>query len=186
MTSSAVAPVDDSSAGRSDAPGRAAAALREHAGLLARVCMALLGDRDAVEGALERVAREAGAAPPAAAGGAGSDDAVRTKTWLLGLARAACAAQISKHPVRTREPEGPSAATGEQPPATARLGSAEQAHVARASLAKLVPTEREAVVLALVGGLDVEHVALACGLELATARARLARGLSKLLGEGTT
>jgi DNA-directed RNA polymerase specialized sigma24 family protein len=45
----------------------------------------------------------------------------------------------------------------------------------------LKPTEREAVVLALVGGLDASEVALACNVDLGTAKTRIARGLEQLL-----
>jgi DNA-directed RNA polymerase specialized sigma24 family protein len=55
--------------------------------------------------------------------------------------------------------------------------------LARASLGKLKPTEREAVVLYLVGGLDAAQVAEACGVDLATARLRIARGVSQLVQE---
>jgi DNA-directed RNA polymerase specialized sigma24 family protein len=142
------------------------AALREHTLLLGRVCMALVGDREAAERALERVAREAGskALPPG-----------DLKIWLLGLARVACATQLSKIPVR--------ASSGDAAPNTARLGAAEDAAVARERLAKLKPTEREAVVLTLVGGLDVAGVASACGVDVATARERVAQGLSRLSSE---
>ena len=58
--------------------------------------------------------------------------------------------------------------------------------LARAALGKLKPTEREAVVLHLVGGLDAAQVAEACGVDLATARARIARGVSQLVQEEKT
>jgi DNA-directed RNA polymerase specialized sigma24 family protein len=144
---------------------RGSAAMREHGGLVARVCMALLGDAAAAELALERIAREAGVAK--------FDDGKDARTTLLGIARGACAVQLSKLPIRT-------AGWGE---AEARPGAAREPGLARASLGKLKPTEREAVVLHLVGGLDAAHVAEACGVDLATARARLARGISQLVQE---
>lgn len=48
-------------------------------------------------------------------------------------------------------------------------------------LGRLKPTEREAVVLHMVGGLDAAQVAQACGIDLTTARTRLARGVSQLV-----
>jgi DNA-directed RNA polymerase specialized sigma24 family protein len=145
-------------------------ALRENAALLGRVCMALVGDREVAERALERVAREAGSKP--------IPDGADAKVWLLGLARVACATQLSKIPVRA-----PS--SGDASPNTARLGAAEDAAIARDKLAKLKPTEREAIVLTLVGGLDAAQVAAACGVDVATARARIARGMSQLVEEGS-
>jgi DNA-directed RNA polymerase specialized sigma24 family protein len=128
---------------------------------LGRVCMALLGDRDAAEKALERVAREAGGKPEE-----------RTLVTLLGLARIACATQLSKLPLKKDEA-----------PTTERIGAVEDAANARATLGSLKPTEREAIVLHLVGGLDVADVAKACNVDEQTARQRIARGMSQLVEE---
>src|SRR5688500_14009473 len=124
---------------------RGASLLAEHGAAIARVCMALLGDAREVERVLEAVARDAGAAKT-------PEDATRARAWLFGLARAQCANQLSKVPLRAM-----THATG---PVTERLG-AKAATPARDALAKLKPTEREAVVLHTVGGLDVEQVAIA-------------------------
>jgi DNA-directed RNA polymerase specialized sigma24 family protein len=122
--------------------------------------MALLGDREAAERALERVAREAGAMTEAI-----------TKATLMKLARVACATQLSKLPVRKDEVS----------PNTQRLSNIEEAAEGRDALAKLKPTEREAVVLHLVGGLDAADVASACGIDLEKARQRIASGVSQLV-----
>jgi len=53
----------------------------------------------------------------------------------------------------------------------------------RAMLAELKPTEREAVVLHTIGGLSLADVALACGVDEATARARISRGMVALAGK---
>ena len=71
-----------------------------------------------------------------------------------------------------------------RPPVTERLG-AKAATPARDALARLKPTEREAVVLHAVGGLDVADVALACNVDVATARSRISQGMQKL-AEGET
>jgi RNA polymerase sigma-70 factor (ECF subfamily) len=130
--------------------------------------MALLGDSVAAERALESVAREAGAAS--------FPDGKAVLARLMGLARAACANQLSKLPARGA---GSDAAVG---PATARDQGREPA-IARAALGRLRPTEREAVVLHLVGGLDAAQVAEACGTDIATARGRIARGVAQLVEE---
>lgn len=154
-----------SDASRGDA-GRAG--LSAHLPLLGKVAMALVGDAGRVELALEKVAREAAqsAAP----------EGVETRVWLLGLVRSACATQLSQLPIRTRPLEGAS----DGAPRTERLGAG-LAAPARASLAALKPTEREAVVLALVAGLEAKDIAAACSIDLATARKRLGRGLELLL-----
>jgi RNA polymerase sigma-70 factor (ECF subfamily) len=142
---------------------RGSAVMREHGALVARLCMALLGDAAAAETALERVAREAGAHK--------FEDGKDARTTLIGIARAACANQLSKLPIRT------AAWGGAEPPKGAAAANA------RAALGKLKPTEREAVVLHLVGGLDAAQVAEACGTDLATARGRIARGIAQLVQE---
>ena len=161
--------------------------LEEHAAVMGRVAMALLGDAAHVERVLEHVAREVGAkgrapegaASPAASGSAPTKEqsSAAALVWLLGLVRAASATQLSKLPLRTR------LGGAEAAPVTERMGSKE-AVAARASLAALKPTEREAVVLSLVGGLDTAGVAAACNVDVATIEARIARGLEQLLLEG--
>lgn len=144
------------------------AALREHLPSMGKVAMALVGDGARVETILEEVAREAATtpAPPPT-----------TKAWLLGLVRAASARQLSKLPLRTR-------GGGDAAPSTQRLGAAA---TTRSALQELRPTEREAVVLAIIGRLDPPELALACNVDEATAKSRLARGLEQMLAaEGKT
>jgi len=149
--------------------GRSAAeALREHGPALGRVCMALLGDANDTSAALEHVAREAGAR--------NGPDGVSERAWLMGLARVACATRLSKLPLHTKSMiDAPSV----------ERGGGGGAGLARESLAKLRPTEREAVVLHLVGGLDTTDVAAACGVDVETAKTRIARGIGQL-SEKTT
>ncbi|MEA2748920.1 MAG: hypothetical protein QOI41_3063 [Myxococcales bacterium] len=148
--------------------------MREHGAVVARVCMALLGDAAATERALERVARDAATTT--------FENGKSALVRLLGLARVACANQLSNHArlgIRTTAAWGESA---EAKPATTRETAREPA-IARAAIGKLKPTEREAVVLHLVGGLDAAQIAEACGIELETARQRVARGVSQLVQE---
>jgi len=134
--------------------------------------MALLGDAADAERALERVAAEAGAAR--------LGDEADVLPRLMGMARVACANQLSKLPVRGAT--SPGIRPEERAAETARDRSAEPA-LARAALGKLKPTEREAVVLHIVGGLDAAQVGAACGIDLAAARARIARGVAQLVEE---
>lgn len=139
----------------------AAAALRQHAPILGRVSMALLGDAEAVTSALEAVARRAGHEPCPAG--------IDALAWLLRLTRTECSVLASQRPGRTRAPadleaDGPGRA--------------------RRRLAELRPTEREALVLHLVGGLDSDAVAYACGIDRVAAEERLARGLSQIQQNG--
>jgi DNA-directed RNA polymerase specialized sigma24 family protein len=130
--------------------------VREHGPSLARVCMALLGDAARAESVLELVVREAARAPAAG-----------DRAWLYGLARVACATELSKLPLRSSKPT----ASGQD----VTVGSA-----ARARLAELRPTEREAVVLYAIGGLKAEEVAVAVGVSVDVARARIASGMIEL------
>lgn len=156
--------MDERSRGDEASKTRASVMLRDNGAALARVCMALLGEAAAVERALEQIARDATSA--------GFDDAKSPLTCLMGLARSACANQLSRLPIRTTASLGI-----DEPPAA---GTTEPG-IARAALGRLKPTEREAVVLHLVGGLAAAQVAEACGTDLETARTRLARGIAQLV-----
>ena len=137
--------------------------LRALAPVLGRVCMALLGEKSAAERALERVAREAGEKGIPAGSSA--------RVFLLGLAHRACTTQLSRTPIR---PTGPTEKLGEGEPFAARM-----------ALARLKPTEREALVMHLVGGLAPSEVAAACGIDESVAKARIGNGLSLLAKESS-
>jgi RNA polymerase sigma-70 factor, ECF subfamily len=182
MTTGAALSAGDANTGK-DEP-RGSALLREHGAVIARVCMALLGDARAVERALERVAPEASTTT--------FEEGKDVLARLMGLARGACANQLSKLPVRTtsswkdRQDRGNEASKAEDAkPETQRMGGAARADgrsaIARAAIGKLKPTEREAVVLHLVGRLEAAQVAEACGIDIETARARIARGVAQLV-----
>lgn len=138
--------------------------LASHWPLLGRVAMALVGDPTRVEQVLEQVARDAVTGNP--------PQPSEARVWLLGLVRGAAATQLSRLPLRVRPRD--------DAPATERLGAAAAAP-ARAALASLKPTEREAVILALVANLEAKDIALACNTDPETARARLGRGLEQLM-----
>jgi DNA-directed RNA polymerase specialized sigma24 family protein len=150
--------------GRDEEKGTEAKALGTHGAIVAKLAMALLGDAREVERVLEHVARERAANKV--------PDGTREVAWLLGIARGACATQLSRVPLRR-----------EEAPATERLVT--EASTARTRLAQLRPTEREAVALHLVGGLDAKEVAAACGVDLETAKTRIARGIAQLMDGGS-
>ncbi len=178
---------EDTSGGRALASGtRAKALLEHHAAVLGRVAMALVGDAARAEAVLEEVAREAGARSAElerealdGRGRTSTDGDPRTRApalvWLLGLVRRASVIHLSRLPLR-KHVTGPR----EEAPTTERLGAVD-AIPARAALASLKPTEREALVLCLVGGLHAADVARACGVDVGTAETRIARGLYELV-----
>ena len=155
--------VDENEGQGKTSPASLTSLISEHGPAMARVCMALLGDAEGAEQALEQVARDAGTK-------GGPPRGVSARGWIFGLARAACAARVSRLPLRTS-----TQLTGPQLPEAASPSAA-----ARTTLAHLKPTEREAVVLHAVGGLDAADVAIACGVELAIARSRIGQGMTKL------
>lgn len=157
---------------RSEEP-RGVVAVREHGAVLARVCMALLGDARAAESALEHIAREAANTT--------FEEGRSPLARLMGLARGACANQLSKQPIRGTA--GWASATPDADAPETTRDQAREAVVARAALGRLKPTEREAVVLHLVGALDAGQIAEACGTDIETARARIARGVAQLVEE---
>lgn len=141
--------------------------------------MALLGDAAAVERALERVAREAATLA--------YEEGKSPLPRLLGLARVACATHLSRMPLRNPtgpfRPEEPADDKAPAPTTARDPASPQEPNVARAKLGRLKPTEREAVVLHIVGGLDLAGVAEACGIDESAAKTRLARGVAQLLEE---
>ncbi|AKV01907.1 hypothetical protein AKJ09_08570 [Labilithrix luteola] len=149
--------------GEADSPSeatlqRGAPAIRAHACTLARVAMAWLGSETEVSRVLEQVARELGAATWSAS----DDDLVVAMRFL----RAACATKLSSAPMLSHAP--------------ARRADGGPA-LARAALEALRPTERDAVVLRLVGGLRTDQIASVCSIDEGAARDRLTRGLARLL-----
>ena len=154
---------------RAGAATDVAGLIREHAAVMGRVAMALLGDASGVDRVLDDAAREAGTKR--------RPEGASARAWLLGLVRGASAVQLSNLPLRARS--GPAA---EPAPTIERLGAGD-AIPARAALAELKPTEREAVILCLVGGLDAAGVAVACNVDVDTAKTRIARGLQRLLDD---
>jgi len=140
-------------------------AMQRYGAVVARVCMALVGDGAAAEEILERIARTAASNEGAAAG------AEVGLPELLRLAVQACAVKLSQKP-RTAPHGRELLAENARPTGSPTL--------ARAQLARLKPTEREAVVLHVVGGLAPEDVARASGVDVATARGRIGRGLAQL------
>lgn len=127
------------------------AELEAHLPVIGRVCMALLGEKEAAERAVERVARDTGER--------GIPADVPPRVFLLGLAHRACTTQLSRLPMRRST----------------------QAYESKPSvLTKLKPTEREALVMHLVGGLDPAEIAQACGIDESAVRTRIGTGLSVL------
>lgn len=148
-----------------------AACARTHHVILGRLAMALLGSQaDADEAVQETLLRaHRGMATYRAEGS--------VKAWLCGIARHVCAHMLETRRKGRELLEVVPAETGE---ARDVFASRRQARVLRDALAKLKPSEREALVLRFVADLSHREIATACGLDEAAARKRISRALERL------
>lgn len=163
--------------GDKDRAGAAELLVQLHARAVGRVCMALLGSQSEAEDALQETLL-------AALNGLESFRNEGTlRAWLLSIARRCCARRLE---ARSRERE----LRRSLPEATTDAGtSAERQTMARRArrlLDEIRPSEREALVLRYAAELSFREVGQACGIDEATARKRVSRGLLRLralLGE---
>ena len=160
-----------------DRAGAAELLVQLHARAVGRVCMALLGSQSEAEDALQETLL-------AALNGLESFRNEGTlRAWLLSIARRACARRLE---ARSRERE---LRRSLPEPATDTANSAERQTMARRArrlLDDIRPSEREALVLRYAAELSYREVGQACGIDEATARKRVSRGLLRLralLGE---
>ena len=150
-----------------------AACARTHGAIIGRLCMALLGSQaDADEATQETLLRAHRSM--ATYRGEGS-----IKAWLCGIARHVCAHMLE---TRRRGREVlelvPTDETTDD--ARALFAIKRRSRAVRDGLAKLKPSEREALVLRFVADLSHREIATACNLDEATARKRISRALARL------
>jgi RNA polymerase sigma-70 factor (ECF subfamily) len=152
---------------------------REHALPLGRLCMAFTGSQAEAEELVQETLLAAFDAFPQYRG----DGSVRA--WLFGIARRICGRHVemrARREARLRLVHD----TGRGRDTSELAMEKERAQRARDALAKLKPSEREAVVLRYQAELSFREVAAACGVDEAAARKRVSRALSRLradLGE---
>jgi RNA polymerase sigma-70 factor, ECF subfamily len=147
-----------------------AACAREHAQVIGRTCMALLGSQaDADEAAQETLLR-------AHRGMASFRGDGTIKAWLCGIARHVCA-----HILETRRKGRELAELVVVPDeGSDRFATRQQARAIRVALDQLKPSERDVLVLRFVAGLSHRELATACNLDEAAARKRISRALARL------
>jgi len=147
------------------------ACVRAHGAVLGRLCMAMLGSQaDADEATQETLLR-------AHRGMASYRGEGAIKAWLCGIARHVCA-----HTLETRR-RGRQLLEVVPPPGEAgadELARRQHGRALRDALARLKPTEREAVVLRYVADLSHREIATACNIDEAAARKRTSRALAHL------
>lgn len=104
------------------------------------------------------------------------------KAWLFSIARRICGRHTE---MRARRESKLRLVhdTARGPDASELALERERAERARAALAKLKPSEREAVVLRYEAGLSFKELAIACGVDEAAARKRVSRALARLRAE---
>ena len=177
-----VAPAGDDGDGQSI---EALIASGQHREALARLRAGLrAAARPAVHGVHRLAGRERGAGAGDAARGVRRVPAVprrreRARVALRDRAAPLRAARGDARPARGAAPAG--ARHGARPRRRRAVRwSASAAQRARDALAKLKPSEREAVVLRYEGELSFRELAAACGVDEAAARKRVSRALSRL------
>jgi RNA polymerase sigma-70 factor, ECF subfamily len=146
---------------------------------LGRLCMAFTGSQAESEELVQETLLAAfDAFPQYRAEGS-------VRAWLFGIARRICGRHTE---IKARRQERLRLVhdTGRARDAADIALERERAVRARAALAKLKPSEREAIVLRFEGELSFRDLATACGVDEAAARKRVSRALARLradLGE---
>jgi RNA polymerase sigma-70 factor (ECF subfamily) len=149
-----------------------AALAREHGGTLGRLCMALLASQSEAEEAVQETLLAA------YRGMAGYRFEGTLKAWLYAIARRQCARRLERRQKRTELSLVPEPDDG---PAS-ELSARQRAQRVRAALARIKPSEREAVVLRYLSQLDYSEIAAALDIAESAARKRVSRGLAALRG----
>jgi len=143
---------------------------REHGRSVGRLCMALLGSQAEADDAVQ----DTFVAAYGAFDGYRGDGPLRA--WLFAIARRRCARALERRgrtPIAERDRD-------EAPRADELIAARQRAEAARALLAEVRPSEREALLLRYVGELSFREVAAACGIDEPAARKRVSRALSRL------
>lgn len=146
---------------------------RAYATGLGRLCMAFTGSQAESEELVQETLLAALDAMPQYRG----DGSV--KAWLFSIARRLCGRYTELRARRTEKLRLVHD-TGRALDASELALERERAVRARTALAKLKPSEREAVVLRYEGELSFRELAAACGVDEAAARKRVSRALARL------
>jgi RNA polymerase sigma-70 factor (ECF subfamily) len=163
---------------RKDRERAAELLVADHAPAIGRLCMALLGSQSEAEDALQETLLAALDGLEAFR----SDGTLRA--WLASVARRRCARRLTE---RSRERDAKQLWSAAE--SASAVGEGERLSMARRArllLRDIRPSEREALVLRFAAELSFREVGQACGIDEATARKRVSRGLSRLralLGE---
>jgi RNA polymerase sigma-70 factor, ECF subfamily len=141
---------------------------------LGRLCMAFTGSQAEAEELVQETLLAAHDAFPQYRGEG------TVKSFLFGIARRTCARAMERKTRRDARLRLVRDGDESRESATDFVIREERATRARAALAELRPTEREAVLLRYDAELSFREVAEACGCDEAAARKRVSRALSRL------
>jgi len=155
--------------GRGDRRQALTLCTRQHGAALGRLCMALVGSRAEADDAVQ----ETLLAAHAAFEGFRGEGSLRA--WLFGIARRRCARVLERRGATQAPREEADMRTADE-----LLDVRRRAETARALLEQVRPTEREALLLRYTGELSFREVGEAVGIDEATARKRVSRGLARL------
>ena len=146
---------------------------RQHAASIGRLCTALTGSATEADDLTQDTLL-------AAYDGFGSYRAEGSlRGWLLGIARRKCARHVERS-VRRESKLRLVRGVEQQSVDDDLLLRQQRARFARAALAEIRPSEREALVLRYVNDLSYREVAEASGIEEVAARKRVSRAIAKL------
>jgi len=153
---------------------------RHHGAVIGRLCMSLTGSQADAEDITQETLLDAHSG---LSGWRGEGSA---RAWLLSIARRKCARHLEKKNRRgaklrliyDRDRDGaPDSSRSEQ-----AVLLRQRAERARAALAKLRPSEREALLLRYSADLSYREISQACGVDEAAARKRVSRAVATLRG----
>jgi len=147
---------------------------RTHGPSLGRLCMALLGSQSDAEEVVQETLIAAHRGMKTYRG----DGSVRS--WLFGIARRQCARYVEKKRSQRRHLEIVPDAPAENGGPERAMATRRRARAVRDALARLKPSEREALVLRYDAELSFREIGAICGVEEAAARKRASRGLQHL------
>jgi RNA polymerase sigma-70 factor (ECF subfamily) len=156
--------------GQGDRRTALALCARRHGASIGRLCMALLGSQSEADDATQETLLAAHA------GFDGFRGEGSLRAWLFGIARRRCARVLERRGSAKPEREE----DADHRTADELLDARRRAESARQLLEQVRPTEREALLLRYTAELSFREVGEASGVDEATARKRVSRGLARL------
>lgn len=159
---------------RGDYRGAVGRCAELHGASIGRLCMALLGSQsDAEEVAQETLLAAHRAMPTYRAEGT-------VRAWLFGIARRQCARHLERRGRPARAAHLQLVTDQDASGPADDIAAGRRARALREALARLRPTEREALVLRYQAELSFREIAAMCGIDEAAARKRASRALERM------